>query len=260
MFFVNPEYVVVLYNVNNLKDLLTDKIVEKDYLINYYCKNLKIDYMLKIGALEYKKLLAQNRVKKLKRKIELINSLEFFREEEVDELLKKEFEKNSKLEKEMFLDVNMAIEYSLKDNLTDDEIEDLNVTYSVIVRSWNPILNTELSDRKIRLYKEAEKAYSEGNIKLLESYANIIDEDEIIEQGEIKYLKEKEKKYQKLLGEAEEVLKIIKNSFPYTEKDVLTEERETRKRKDKINKDVQELEEEIKMLEKDLLKRLKGKK
>ena len=149
---------------------------------------------------------------------------------------------------------------NLKDNLTDDEIEDLNVTYSVIVRSWNPILNTELSDRKIRLYKEAEKAYSEGNIKLLESYANIIDEDEIIEQGEIKYLKEKEKKYQQLLGEAEEVLKIIKNSFPYTEKDVLTEERETRKRKDKINKDVQELEEEIKMLEKDLLKLLKGKK
>ena len=260
MFFVNPEYVVALYNVNNLKDLLTDKIVEKDYLINYYCKNLKIDYMLKIGALEYKKLIAQNRVKKIKRKIELINSLEFFREEEIDELLKKEFEKNNKLEREMFLDVNMAIEYSLKDNLSDEEIEDLNVTYSVLVRSWNPILNTELSERKINLYKEAEKAYSEGNIKLLESYANIIDEDEIIEQGEIKYLKEKEKKYQKLLGEAEEVLKIIKNSFPYTEKDVLTEERETRKRKDKINKDVQELEEEIKMLEKDLLKLLKGKK
>ena len=102
MFFVNPEYVVALYNVNNLKDLLTDKIVEKDYLINYYCKNLKIDYMLKIGALEYKKLIAQNRVKKIKRKIELINSLEFFREEEIDELLKKEFEENNKLEREMF--------------------------------------------------------------------------------------------------------------------------------------------------------------
>ena len=127
MFFVNPEYVVALYNVNNLKDLLTDKIVEKDYLINYYCKNLKIDYMLKIGALEYKKLIAQNRVKKIKRKIELINSLEFFREEEIDELLKKEFEENNKLEREMFLDVNMAIEYSLKDNISDEEIEDLNV-------------------------------------------------------------------------------------------------------------------------------------
>ena len=260
MFFVNPEYVVALYNVNNLKDLLTDKIVEKDYLINYYCKNLKIVYMLKIGALEYKKLIAQNRVKKIKRKIELINSLEFFREEEIDELLKKEFEENNKLEREMFLDVNMAIEYSLKDNLSDEEIEDLNVTYSVLVRSWNPILNTELSERKINLYKEAEKAYSEGNIKLLERYVNIVDEDEIIEQGEIKYLQEKEKKYQKLLGEAEEVLRIIKNSFPYTEKDLLIEEREKRKRKDKINKETQELEEEIKVLEKDLSKLLKDKK
>ena len=110
------------------------------------------------------------------------------------------------------------------------------------------------------IYKEAEKAYSEGNITLLERYVNIVDEDEIIEQGEIKYLQEKEKKYQKLLGEAEEVLRIIKNSFPYTEKDLLIEERETRKRKDKINKETQELEEEIKVLEKDLSKLLKDKK
>ena len=41
MIFINPEYGAYIYQVNHLKDLLTDKIVERDFLIHYYCKDLK---------------------------------------------------------------------------------------------------------------------------------------------------------------------------------------------------------------------------
>lgn len=260
MLFVNPEYVVVLYNVNHLKDLLTDKIVEKDYLINYYCKSLKIDYMLKIGSLEYKRLIVQNKVKKIKRKIELINKLEYFQEEEIDDILKSEFEEDSKIEREMFSDINIAIEYSLKESISSEEIENLNVTYSVLVRSWNPLLNKNLEERKKNLYKEAEKAYSDGNIRLLENYINIIEEDEIIQQGEINELLLEEERYKKLLKDVEETIRIIKNSFPYNERDFLMEEKLVRRRKDVINAETHSLEEELKDLEKNLSKLLKDRK
>ena len=55
MIFVNPEYVVLLHQVNQKKDELTDKIVEKDRLLAFVCRELKMNYMLKIGSLEYKK-------------------------------------------------------------------------------------------------------------------------------------------------------------------------------------------------------------
>jgi hypothetical protein len=257
MIFLNPEYVTYMYEVNHLKDILTDKIVERDYLIHYYCKELKVDYMLKIGSLEYKKLLVENNVKKIKRKIELIKELEVFHEQEIDEIIKNEFIENTEIEKEMFADINLAIDYSMDENITLDEIDDLNLLYSTIVRTWNPALNLGLSEQKLNLYKEAEKAYKVGNINLLEKYSNLIDDDDVIELGELNELKTAKERYNILLKENNELIRTIKNSFPYNERDILEDENLLRRRKDAINDETEELKEELTKLKKELENLLK---
>ena len=52
MVYLSPEYIEVMYKVNQLKSVLADKIVEKDFLINYICMDYKVEYLLKIGTLE----------------------------------------------------------------------------------------------------------------------------------------------------------------------------------------------------------------
>ena len=71
MVFLNPDYVIALYQVNTIKDRLTDKFVEKEYLKIFVVDEIKNEYMLRVGSLEYKKMLLENNIKKAKRKLEL---------------------------------------------------------------------------------------------------------------------------------------------------------------------------------------------
>ena len=68
MVFLNPDYVIALYQVNTIKDRLTDKFVEKEYLKIFVVDEIKNEYMLRVGSLEYKKMLVENNIKKAKRK------------------------------------------------------------------------------------------------------------------------------------------------------------------------------------------------
>ena len=80
MIFLNPEYVILLHQVNQKKDELTDKIIEKDRLLAFICRELKMNYMLKIGSLEYKKMLVEDDIKRTKRKIEIVKKLKIVTE------------------------------------------------------------------------------------------------------------------------------------------------------------------------------------
>ena len=54
MVLVHPEYAMLIMEVNDLRDQIADLIVERDMLLYYACKEIETDYMLKIGAIEYK--------------------------------------------------------------------------------------------------------------------------------------------------------------------------------------------------------------
>lgn len=253
MIFVNPEYVILLHQVNQKKDELTDKIVEKDRLLAFVCRELKMNYMLKIGSLEYKKMLIENDIKKTERKIEIVKKLKIVTEKtevRVEEKIRKEFSEETKREQELFADINQAIEYSLKDPITDDELNDVEASFAVLVRSWNPYINMDLTEQRRIMYGQAEKAYEEGNIDLLERYINLVEEDEIVEQGEIGEMLFKYERYKRLIRDVNNVITEIKSKFPYTEKEMLESENLTRRRKNEINQETMLLQEELKEQEK----------
>ena len=67
MVIIHPEYALLLIEINELKNEIANLIVERDWLIYYACKEVRIDYTLKIGSLEYKR-------KKIYKKLEKIRN------------------------------------------------------------------------------------------------------------------------------------------------------------------------------------------
>ncbi len=71
MVVVHPEYAYLILDLNDLKEEIADLIVERDLLLNYVCIEIQMDYMLKIGALEYKLLICRKSVSKKFEKIRI---------------------------------------------------------------------------------------------------------------------------------------------------------------------------------------------
>ena len=154
MYIVNPEYLLYLCKLNDIKDSIARKVVEKEYLINYECKSLKVDFLLNIGTLEYKKYSLKNRINKTKRKIELLKDIEYYEINEINSMVEDEFENQNMIEKEMFDDINIEVEYSMKDQISQKKIDELNKNFSIIVRAYDPLLHKN-SSRKIPIKPSA---------------------------------------------------------------------------------------------------------
>ncbi len=248
MIFLNPDYVIALYQVNTIKDRLTDKFVEREYLKVFATEDIKTEYMLRIGSLEYKKMLLENNIKKAKRKLEL--RADKIEEKQIEEIIKQEFEEATEKERSLFKDIDEAINNSQKEQMSDKYIDELNFSFSILVRSWNPIINTDLSDQTRKLYDKAKKIYKEGNERLLDRYVDLIDDSEIVQQGEIDELMEEYERYQKLYKNIEEEITQIKNTFPFTELSMLEDDNLVRRKKDELNEEIAKLQDEYKKLQK----------
>lgn len=254
MYIVNPEYLKYLYELNNLKDNIAEKIVEKEYLINYECKSLKVDFLLNIGTLEYKRYSLKNRINKIKRKIDLLKDMEYYEINEINTMIEDEFENQNMIEREMFDDINIAVEYSLKDEIGTKKLSNLNKYMSLIVRAYDPLLNKKLLTEKKDLFETAKVAYAQGDSRLLKRYVDLIDTDDLIDQANIEVLKKEITYYKKILNECVHMINIVKNSFPYDQKQLLQNEDMIRRKKESINNENIELESELKKYEKQLEK------
>lgn len=69
-----PELQKLKDEVEKLRTELSMLMLEHDELRFVICKNIEMEYMLKLGSLEYKAYEAQCAVMRLKRKVELIQA------------------------------------------------------------------------------------------------------------------------------------------------------------------------------------------
>lgn len=159
MYILDPKFAMLIYEINNLKIKVAEKIVERDSLIYHTCKNLKIDYMLKIGSLEYKLLKIQNEILIAKRKIEILKDKHKNKEnididvEEINKKIEIEFLEFNKIEKNMLEDIDIAIDLSMSDILDNEQIHKINEIYLKLQSRCNPIFNTEYDDNNFKKLK-----------------------------------------------------------------------------------------------------------
>lgn len=260
MVVIHPEYALLILEINGLKDEIANLILEKDMLICYECKDVEIDYMLKIGALEYKRVMAENNYEKALRKLEMIEEKvaknATVNIESIERKIKMEFKRQDKIETNMSEDIDFAIEMSALELFDYDMLEEMNIDYFKLQKLYNPVFDLEASEQKKKTYSKIEKYYQKGNYKKLHKLAENYDENEIF-QDEISNLKKLKQKYLLILRNIRREIRKLKNSFPYNQKIILEDESLCRRKKDNLNREIIEINIETKKIEKKINKKLK---
>lgn len=251
MELIHPEYVLYMYQVNNLRVKAAEKITHRDALKYHICRYLALDYMLKIGALEYKLLDIQNKVLKNKRIIELAEekNISF---NEIEKIIKKEFIENDCKVQLMSESVQTAIDNSRQKLLSEEEILEINLYYMTLVRDYSPEINLKNSEEEKLLFETIKDKYISGNLKELKKFEKFEKEELFFDELEA-YKLEKERLIS-LIKNLEEQIVLIKNSFPYTERLEIQDENLFRRKKDSINKQIEEQESEFEELQKRIQK------
>lgn len=251
MELIHPEYVKYVYEVNRLRIKLAELITYRDSLKYHITKSLSIDYMLKIGALEYKLLQIRNLIEKDNRLIELItvNNLSF---NEAENIVKKEFlERDCKIAL-----MNEAVEKAISDShkkvVNEKELIELNSYYMPLVRDFSPEINPNISNESKLLFETIKDKYISGSISEMKKFERFEKSEMYFDELEV-YKTEKTR----LLKLAEDVnaeTVNIKGMYPYTERLELTDENLFRRRKDTINQKISEEKKVLDDLEKQINK------
>jgi len=260
----NPEYENLLSVIQQLETELAELVYNRDKLIYHLCPKLQTEYMLSIGKLEYAVFEYQCKVLRIKRKIEIIQSFlnreQLYNIEEIEKQLDDEYRDYTKklLEKQKEIDSARLKNSSYTGVLTDEEASELKRLYTLIVKKLHPDINPNTTEEQHGQFTDAVNAYKNANLSELRIIYLLLEKTSVTKtENSIEKLKAKkellfnEKEY--LLNEIQK----IKETFPYTVKDILQDETKLKSKIDELSSQLTEYQEQYDNIEnrlKDMLK------
>ena len=245
----SSEYEQLLEEAKRLQADLSALIMERDELKHHVCKDLQMDYMLKLGTLEYKVFELQCKILRIKRKIELIQ-MHFNRQEivniiEIECQLDVEYAQYQEQLNEKIDEINAALERNGMTQLSPDEVREIRKLYNQIVKKLHPDMNLNVTERELKLFSKAVEAYKNADLETLRSIAIMISEisdyDETTDS--MNELKEKIAKLKQLITVVSNEIEKIKQSFPYNQKDLLSNPAKIEERKNELHEILEEYKE-----------------
>ncbi|NDO20416.1 hypothetical protein FMM68_12235 [Lachnospiraceae bacterium MD329] len=238
---IHSEYENLLEETKKLQAELSTLIMERDELKHHICKNIQTEYILKLGTLEYKVFEFQCKILRIKRKIEIIQA-HFNRQEivniiEIEVKLDFEYSEYQKKLDEKMNDINEALERNSMNTLTPEETEELKKTYKQIVKKLHPDINPNVTEGELKLFNQAVEAYKSGDIQIIRSIAVMISEISVHEEiaDSMKVLKEKIDKLKQMIADVLKEIEQIKQSFPYNQKELLSNSEKVKECQDELN-------------------------
>lgn len=252
-----PDYAKLKDEVAKLKKELVSAINERDELIAVVCPNIEMQYMLLFGDIEYKALNIELAYRRIKRKAELIiarknmgekvNFVEI--EKELDEELKEFLEK---LE-ETLDGINRSLSRSKGERMSAESRERFKSMYREIVRKLHPDLHPGESSEQLELFFRAVEAYRNGDSAAMKFiYAIVCDEAEKENQSTITQLSEERDRLIEAVRVTNEDIAAIKGRFPYTMKELLSDDEKIAEKKRTLEKAIFDYKISIKTYEKEI--------
>ena len=249
--FLDPDYAELIIEVNNLKNDIAEKIVEKEWLSTFIIPEIKHLYNLKLGKKEAELLLAKLNLEKLKRKISLFKEFEKYdneiKEQEIDKIIDKEFKNKIKEYNFMQKEIQETINDTHKEKVSKEFIDRLNFLYkemvlilSPLINNKNTILENELYDILLNSYKNADM----NKVLAIKEFCKENNFKSTVEIDDIENMKKLNKKYKALLDESQSVVINIRSSEWFSIKSILENEILLRRRKDDINEHLDLIEKE----------------
>ena len=244
-----PNWSKLKEEVDRLKAELPLLILEKDDLILVKCANIKTDYILKLGALEYKAYEIECELLRYKRKIQLIqakiNRQEKINLKDIEITLDVEFAKYQEELKKKIDEVNEALKEDKGRALTTEEISELKKLYTKIVKALHPDLNKDLTDGEKTLFLNAVNAYKNCDLDTLRLINTMIDNHTDTSDLKSNELEEEKTRLQNAINSVLNKIEEVKNSFPYNMKDMLNNKEQVLERKTEIENTINSYKETI---------------
>ncbi len=257
---LDPEYENLIIEVNKLKEKVAEKIAERDMLAFHVIPDIESKYMNKIGVLENDAFIANLKLLRTNRKLELykerIKLKRPINEKEIENQLELEFddieEEYNELQEEAFLD----FEDDFADKLTEELLKLLNVIYKNLIKKLSPLINFDNTRIDNQLYELLEKSYRELDLSMMTKLQAICEQtkSDSLAIGDVKTLQKAKNRYLDLIAENEEIILHIKCSDSFDKKRILEDENLIRRTKEEINEEISKIEDKTKKLEKEINK------
>ncbi|MGT2682253.1 hypothetical protein [Streptococcus porci] len=213
-----------------LKVHLAALLSERDDLLLHVCKNIEMDFMLKIGRLEYEVFQAQCDYLRAKRKCELLQASKNRQETvylyEIERLLDEELKEYMERLKVQFEEIAKAIERSQYTALTEDETKELKHYYRQIIKWLHPDLHPDISAEELKLFHAALAAYEAADLETVRMiYDLLVDRGNGETLGSHTLLKKRIEQLKVQIQQLEAQIEDIKSNYPYIYKDLLQDEK-----------------------------------
>lgn len=251
---VHPEIRRLITECEVLTEELTGLICERDHLMNVVGPNLEADYHIKVGVKEYQVFSLQCTVRRLRRKIELIQA-EINRghyvieSESIEKQLDEEF---NRWEQEMydFFERLKHSRYRLNSLLNLSESLEIRRIYRLLAASLHPDVNPDYNENeKIKnLWLRVQDAYARGDLeemKTLQLLSQDLDSRcEVFVLNSYEQLGNRQQDLIKKIAYYIRQINYIKQEFPFNVAEKLQNPAWVKEQHQKADKMLKELEEQ----------------
>ena len=178
---IHPDTARLLEEVRLLRDQLVRQLQEREDMLSTVIPNLEARYYSILGKQQYDLLCLECEVRRIKRKIEMIQTA-FNRSEPVDLKMMDRTLDNEMLDwnrqiNEMARKLEYAglLEYGEKMSVTEQK--ELQQLYFILAKKIHPDLNPNQSERLTNIWLQITAAYQSGNLEGLKALALLLEDD-----------------------------------------------------------------------------------
>lgn len=223
---LSKDYENLINEIQELKNTLTETIFKYDELKYIICKNIKTQYMLEIGTLEYLVYKDYCLYLRLKRKAERIR-IHIYRQEKIDLKiidadLDQEFADYQKRLDDRAEEITKAAGELEKEVLTTEETREIKSLYRKLIKKLHPDLHPDQTSDKIELFHKVVEAYKNGNLTLMQVLAEVVDANvEVETKSTMEELAEQRYRLLNSIDAVKEKIHKTKTTIPYIWKEIL---------------------------------------
>jgi len=252
---MNGEWAKAKMREGYLREKCAEEVEEYMHLTTTVGPNLKADYMLRIGQLEYRVFELKTDVARWQRRFTLrqqaLNRGETPNLVQIEAQLDAEFEEYLRQVKEYLEVVKAAAQHASMERLSEAETSAIRVNYLKAVKRLHPDINPDLPAGAAELWHKIQAAYACGDWKELEFLVGMVDDvvggaASVPDGGDaLGELKKSVARLEKRLAEMKERRQALEKQEPFIWRDFLSDDEEVALRQAVLNKKIAELEEVV---------------
>lgn len=238
-----------------LREILTTLVIERDHLLGVTCPEIEAAYLRELGGLEVEVFYARYEARMLKRVMELmrasINRNEHFDAETVFKTVREEEAQYrafcDELHKKAAAAAAAAELQKQRQNGTEETSQEainkaalLKKLYRRIVKEMHPDLHPDQDEATRDLFKKANAAYEQGDLKTLQEIAAMLDGETPEDKEQLlASLKAERDQLLAMVKAIREEIDAIKHRYPYTKKAVLDDKERLTAEKARLQEELQ---------------------